>query len=113
MIRFVCAGGTGGTALGRNARPHIEQIVAGDPDLQAEYETLRLRRAIVGQLRALRERRSWTQQQLADAVGVPRSAIARLEAAEHSPRLETLHAVARVLGYDVDVRLKRRRVQVA
>ena len=99
--------------MARNARTHIEQIVTADPDIQAEYDTLRLRRAIVGQLRAVRERKSWTQQQLADAVGVPRSAIARLESAEHSPRLETLHAVARVLGYDVDVRLKRRRVPVA
>ena len=99
--------------MASNARAHIEEIVAADAEIQAEYETLRLRRAIVSQLRALREQQSWTQQQLADAVGVPRSAIARLESAVHSPRLETLHAVARALGYDVDVRLKRRRVPVA
>ena len=99
--------------MARNARAHIEQIVTADPGIEAEYETLQLRRAVVGQLRALRERRGWTQQQLADAVGVPRSAIARLESAEHSLRLETLHAVARVLGYEVDVRLKRRRAPVA
>ena len=99
--------------MARNARRHLEDLVTADPEIEAEYEALRLRRAIVGQLRALRERKRWTQQQLADAVGVPRSAIARLESAGHSPRLETLHAVARVLGYDVDVRLKRRRVPVA
>ena len=99
--------------MARNARAHLERIVTADPELREEYETLRQRRAIVGQLRALREEKSWTQQELADAVGVPRSAIARLESAEHSPRLETLHAVARVLGYDVDVRFKRRRVPVA
>ncbi len=96
--------------MGRNARAHIEQLVAADPEIQEEYETLRLRRTIIDQLRSLRERKRWTQQQLADAAGVTRSAIARLESAEHSPRLETLHAVARVLGYDVDVRFKRRRV---
>ena len=96
--------------MGRSARRHIEQIVAADPEIQEEYETLRLRRTIIDQLRKLRAQKKWTQQQLADAVGVPRSAIARLESAEHSPRLETLHAVARVLGYDVDVRFKRRRV---
>ena len=96
--------------MGRNARAHIEQLVAADPEIQEEYETLRLRRTIIDQLRALRERKKWTQQQLADAAGVTRSAIARLESAEHSPRLETLHAVARVMGYDVDVRFKRRRV---
>ena len=99
--------------MASNARAHIEQIVAGDPEIQEEYEALRLRRAIIAQLRALRERKRWTQQQLADAAGMPRSAIARLESAGHSPRLETLHAVARVLGYDVDVRFKRRRVPVA
>lgn len=96
-----------------NARAHIEAIVAANDEIRAEYETLRLRRAIVSRLRALREQRNWTQQQLADAVGVPRSAISRLESAGHSPRLETLHAVARVLGYDVDVRLKRRRTPAA
>ena len=96
--------------MGRNARAHIERLVAADPEIQEEYETLRLRRTIIDQLRSLRERKKWTQQQLADAAGVTRSAIARLESAEHSPRLETLHAVARVLGYDVDVRFKRRRV---
>ncbi len=99
--------------MARNARLHIEAIVTAETDIQAEYETLRLRRPIGRQLRALREQRSWTQQQLAAAVGVPRSAITRLESGEHSPRLETLHAVARVLGYDVDVRLRRRRVPVA
>ena len=96
--------------MGRSVRRHIEQIIAADPEIREEYETLRLRRTIIDQLRTLRTRKKWTQQQLADAVGVPRSAIARLESAEHSPRLETLHAVARVLGYDVDVRFKRRRV---
>ena len=99
--------------MARNARTHLEQVVAGDAEIQEEYEALRLRRAIIARLRALRERKRWTQQQLADAVGMPRSAIARLESAEHSPRLETLHAVARVLGYDVDVRFKRRRVPAA
>ncbi len=96
--------------MGRNARAHIERLVAADPEIQEEYDTLRLRRTIIDQLRSLRERKKWTQQQLADAAGVTRSAIARLESAEHSPRLETLHAVARVLGYDLDVRFKRRRV---
>lgn len=104
---------TGGTAVARNARAHTEDLVAADPEIGAEYEAFRLRRAVVGQLRAVRERKRWTQQQLADAVGVPRSAMARLESAGHSPRLETLHAVARELGYEVDVRLKRRRIPVA
>ena len=99
--------------MARNARTHIEQIVTADPEIQGEYVTLRLRRAIIARLRALRQRKRWTQQQLADAAGMPRSAIARLESAEHSPRLETLHAVACVLGYDVDVRFKRRRVRAA
>ena len=104
---------TGGNVMARNARAHIEEIVTADPEIQEEYEALRLRREIIARLRALRERKRWTQQQLADAVGMPRSAIARLESAEHSPRIETLHAVARVLGYQVDVRFKRRRAPVA
>ena len=47
--------------MARNARAHTEQIVAADPEIQGEYETLRLRRAIIARLRAIRERRRWTQ----------------------------------------------------
>ena len=51
--------------MARNARAHTEQIVAADPEIQGEYETLRLRRAIIARLRAIRERRRWTQLQFA------------------------------------------------
>ncbi len=37
------------------------------------------------------------------------SVVSRLESAEHSPRLDTLAAAARAMGYELDVRFKRKR----
>lgn len=57
-------------------------------------------------LRALRRRRRWTQQRLADEVGVSRSAIARIEQGRGDRlTVRTLLQVASALGARVQVRL--------
>ena len=57
-------------------------------------------------VRALRRRRRWTQQRLADAVGVARSTIARIETG-HAERLtvRTLVRVTAALGATLSVRV--------
>lgn len=40
--------------MARSVRAHLEQLIAGDAELREEYAALRLRRAIIAQLRALR-----------------------------------------------------------
>jgi DNA-binding XRE family transcriptional regulator len=48
-------------------------------------------------IRKLREARGLTQEQLADAVGMMRNNISRIEAAKHRPILETLERIAKAL----------------
>ena len=48
-------------------------------------------------IRKLREAKGMTQEQLADAVGMMRGNISRIEAAKHRPTLETLERIAKAL----------------
>jgi DNA-binding XRE family transcriptional regulator len=52
-------------------------------------------------IRRLREARGLTQEQLADAVGMMRNNISRIEAAKHRPTLETLEIIAKALKVPV------------
>ena len=52
-------------------------------------------------IRPLREKRGWTQQHLADAAGLSRKIITRLEKGELIPSKETLMAVA--AAFDVSL----------
>jgi transcriptional regulator with XRE-family HTH domain len=59
----------------------------------------------MAQLRILRRRRGWTQQQLAAAAGVGEATIARLEAGRAEARPSTMTRIAQALGVrivDVD-----------
>jgi transcriptional regulator with XRE-family HTH domain len=61
--------------------------------------------ADVARLRTLRRRRGWTQQQLAEAAGVAKITVARLEAGAQEARPGTMAQIARALGVrivDVD-----------
>ncbi len=49
-------------------------------------------------IRELREARNLTQEALADAAGIGRVTLVRIENGEQSPRFETLVALAQALG---------------
>lgn len=51
-------------------------------------------------IRSLRLRRFWTQEQLAEASGVGRVTVARLEAGSGTPRLRTVRALADALDVE-------------
>ena len=51
-----------------------------------------------GKLRELRERKGWTQEQLADKIGVKREAIARWESGSREPRWSYVLTLADVLS---------------
>lgn len=53
-------------------------------------------------LRQLREQRGWTQQGLAERIGVLRAMVANYEGGFHHPPLPTLQKIARVFGVSVD-----------
>ncbi|MGC4066104.1 MAG: helix-turn-helix transcriptional regulator [Polyangiaceae bacterium] len=53
-------------------------------------------------LRRLRESRGWSQQQLADASGVPRPTIANLEGGDGNPTLSVMMRIAGALGATIE-----------
>ncbi len=52
-------------------------------------------------LKRLREKRGWTQQVLAEKVGVSRVTVARIEIGNRKPSLELLYRLAKVLKVKV------------
>ncbi len=57
-------------------------------------------------LKQIREKRGWTQERLAEKVGVSRVTIARIETANRKPSLELLERLAKVLKVNVGDLLK-------
>lgn len=93
--------------MGRDAGEFFRELRERDPALQAEYERLKPRFDLVDEVIRARKKAKLTQKELGALVGVSQGVIARLESAEHSPRLETVVDIARALGYRLDVKLVR------
>lgn len=55
------------------------------------------------QISLLRKRKSWTQDELADAVGISRGTIQSILSGKGSPRIEQLEAIAKALDGVVSV----------
>jgi transcriptional regulator with XRE-family HTH domain len=58
-------------------------------------------------LKRLRETRAWSQQQLADASGVPRPTIANLEGGDGNPTLNVMMRIAGALGSTLEQLITR------
>lgn len=56
------------------------------------------RERMATRIKALREQRGMTQEQLAEKAGVSRTYLARLETARQDPTLSTLEKLAKALG---------------
>ena len=80
-----------GTAPLIRRRGRIKVRTTKDPKMAVAW-------AIGQRVLATRERRGWTQQDLADRSEMARANIARLEAGKHAPKLETLRRIAAALG---------------
>jgi transcriptional regulator with XRE-family HTH domain len=64
--------------------------------------------ALAEALRQAREKRGWTQVQLADRAGISQSLLARYESGEYLPGAENLVRVADALGIGVEKLMKRK-----
>jgi ribosome-binding protein aMBF1 (putative translation factor) len=68
------------------------------------YEASQLAFELGRAVRELRERRGWSQTQLADAASMTQSAVARFEAGGTTPTLPVLERLARALDVELCVR---------
>ncbi|MDG4763999.1 helix-turn-helix transcriptional regulator [Solwaraspora sp. WMMD406] len=69
-----------------------------EPGAAEAYEAARLAFELGRSVRELRERRGWSQTQLATASGMTKSAVARFEAGGTVPTLVVLERLAAALG---------------
>lgn len=81
----------------------VRDSFLADPDVQASYQQLAPRFAVVRQLIALREQRGWSQRELAHRAGMKQPQLARLETGQVEPKLDTLQRLAKAMGCEVHV----------
>jgi ribosome-binding protein aMBF1 (putative translation factor) len=75
-----------------------------EPGAAEAYEATRIAYELGKATRELREERSWTQSQLADAAGMSQPAVARFEAGGTVPTIPILDRLAHALGVELVVR---------
>jgi transcriptional regulator with XRE-family HTH domain len=74
-----------------------------NPGIKAEYERLGPRWEAATAIIFARNERGLSQRDLARLMGVSQPVVARLESAEHSPRLDSLAAAAKAMGLRIRV----------
>lgn len=74
-----------------------------DPAFRAEWERTAVARAVAARIVEYRAEHGITQTELARRLGMRQPAVARLEAGEHNPSLETLARLSRGLGIDFHI----------
>lgn len=74
-----------------------------EPGAREAYQATRLAYELGQAVRDLRERRGWSQTDLARAAGMTQSAVARFEAGGTVPTLPVLDRVAQALDADLTV----------
>jgi transcriptional regulator with XRE-family HTH domain len=90
----------------------FDQVLAEelkDPEFRARWERTALARAIANQVIAYRDRHALTQTQFGKLLGMKQPAVARLEAAEHNPSIETLVKLATALDMEVNININPKR----
>ena len=67
-----------------------------------EAQARQAQESLGGRIREYREAAGLTQAELSSRAGIGRVTLTRIEKREHSPRTETLAAIARILGIEVE-----------
>ncbi|HVC33137.1 MAG TPA: helix-turn-helix transcriptional regulator [Chloroflexota bacterium] len=84
----------------RSTRDIREKRLQEDPEFRKYWENTALARAVALRVIGYRSEHQLTQTQLAKILGMHQPAIARLEAGEHNPSLDTLLHLSGVLGIE-------------
>jgi len=87
------------------ARSHDEarEHLIGDATARTEFDRLEPRFRFLKQVVSARKAKSWTQADLARAIGKQCPAIGRLKAGEHDPTLGTMIAICHALDLPITV----------
>jgi DNA-binding XRE family transcriptional regulator len=93
--------------------PIMQQLLEQRPGAAAEYDRLRPRYDFIAAVVKARAERGWSQADLARELGLPRSAISRLEAGDTDPRLSTVVAVCGALGLPLRIGTARSETRLA
>ncbi|HEX9517348.1 MAG TPA: helix-turn-helix transcriptional regulator [Streptosporangiaceae bacterium] len=83
--------------------PEVLAEMLQDPQFRAEWERTALARAVAEAVIRYRAEHGLSQTGLAGLLGWRQPVVARLEAAEHNPSMDTLLTLARALGLRVHV----------
>lgn len=92
-----------------------KQVVARslkNPEVRLERKRTALARAVALRLIQYRADHNLSQRALARQLGMPQSVIARLEAGEHAPSVETLHRISRGLRIEFHIEITPSAVQL-
>jgi ribosome-binding protein aMBF1 (putative translation factor) len=100
-------------ADGTDAAEWFGRLLRRDAAVRTEYDRLGPRYAVISELLRARKREGLTQAALGARMGVSQSVVARLESGEHSPRVDTVAQAAAAMGYEIEVRLVKRRARRA
>lgn len=76
-----------------------------EPGAEEAYEAARLAFELGAAVREMRERRGWTQAQLAEAADMTQPAVARFEAGGTVPTIPVLERLAHALGAKLVVQI--------
>lgn len=87
----------------------LESLVPVEKELRHEWWSSVLRTSIAAQIKAMRESRGWTQQELAKRMGTTQAQVSMLEkpSPRHPPTINTLLRVAAVFDVALLVRFER------
>jgi transcriptional regulator with XRE-family HTH domain len=85
----------------------LDALLSANPGYEVAMRELRPDLDLADDVIALRVEAGFSQAELAEIVGTDQANISRLESARANPTLKFLKRVARALGAEVDVRLRR------
>ncbi len=96
-------------SIGKSHRQYVEERIERDPEFAAALEEVDADLDFALELVRQRERRGWTQRQLAEVSGIKQPMIARIERGSQSPRYSTirklLHALEATITLQPDGRV--------
>lgn len=78
----------------------------GERELLIESKKREVSEGIINKLIEIRKQKEMTQQQVADATGIKRANIARIEGKKNTPTLDVLIKYAECLGMELEISLK-------